>query len=165
MKYVILLFIFFHINNTIAQGLIEEFIYSHKSLNLTKSNKLFNSKTRNNFEKSIHDLFKVQFQLLQYGTADELNIKINPLDNIPNNQKNIIKSLILMNEADILKHRLVGQDSIIFSKYQKALVLSENYKPISCEILKRILTIAGQNSHLIDKFPHFLKLYKVQIFD
>lgn len=71
----------------------------------------------------------------------------------------------LVTEGDLIVHNELGKDDLVFEKYQQALEFTEHSKVLRCEVLKRILVIVSQNSHLLNQYPVFLKLYEKAVYD
>ena len=159
----ILLFIICSISH--SQNLTESLIYDIKTLNIKGASELISEAPSSFYKKEICKLFKIQIDLLKYGSTENNYTKSK--HNFNTHENATLNALSLMTEADIMKHSLMGQDSIIFKKYQKALIFSSeiNNKPISCEILKRLLLISGQNSYLLNNYTNYLNIYEEYLYD
>ncbi|WP_298543805.1 sensor histidine kinase [uncultured Aquimarina sp.] len=144
-----------------SQNSINDFLYGLKTLDKARLSIILSEKKIK--DPSLQKILKIQLELLEKGETDTSL----PKHDIIEKASSDIRALFLMSEADLLRHQLIGQDSIIFNKYKKALVLSSSKKnkTITCEILKRILVLISQNEHLIYLYPSFLKTYNDNIYD
>ncbi|MDO1512863.1 sensor histidine kinase [Maribacter confluentis] len=114
-------------------------------------------------KNDIATLLQIQLDMFVTGKSEipfNFNKQIN--QGFTNNTQLALKFLT---EGDLIFHNELGKDDIVFEMYQKALIYSIHSKEISAEILKRILIIVSQNSHLLDQYPNFLELYKEVLYD
>jgi signal transduction histidine kinase len=160
-KILILFFCTYSIN---AQKHIESLVQGLKTLDTTLINTTIsnlNGDSSNQWET----LYGIQRDLLIRGYTTD-TIEINNSNSEFTNTR-IKEAFSLMTNADVLKHQTVGKDSTVHSLYRKALRLSlaEKNKPLTCELIKKLLLIIAQNSLLINEYPYYLKLYYENQYD
>jgi signal transduction histidine kinase len=147
-----------------AQKHIESLIQGLKTLDTTLINTTIsnlNGDSSNQWEA----LYGIQRDLLIRGYTTD-TIEINNSNSEFTNTR-IKEAFSLMTNADVLKHQTVGKDSTVHSLYRKALRLSlaEKNKPLTCELIKKLLLIIAQNSLLINEYPYYSKLYYENQYD
>ena len=160
MKKIIILFFCTYILN--AQKHVENFVKGLKTLDTTLINTII-SGVNGDSSDQWKSLYHIQKDLLIKGTT---RLNIEKISNYLENNKNLM-AFGLMTNADILKHQEIGKDSTVHSLYRKALKLSleEENKPLSCELIKKLLHIIAQNSLLINEYPYYLNLYNQNLYD
>lgn len=112
-------------------------------------------------KSDIKTLLQIQLEMFETGTSTTLF----DYDNSNKTSDEILYSVIQITKGDNILHNEIGKDDVVFEIYLKALKNTIESSVIRAELLKRILVIVSQNSHLLDQYPKFLNLYEEVLYD
>jgi signal transduction histidine kinase len=160
MKKILILFLCaFSLN---AQEHIENFVWGLKTLDTALINGTISNVDLDSSNYWVN-LYRIQKDLLTKGVTNfnAENISSEAL------ASSTLKAFCLMTRADVLKHQEIGKDSTVHSLYREALEISlvEKNKPLTCQLIKKLLLIVAQNGLLLNEYPYYLKLYDENQYD